>query len=97
MSLFDGKERLFVHKSADDEADEFVVSLRTAENDILNRIVRLSKIVPVKLQFAIKKGANAKEFNLSHTWTPPRTVSNLSAGPLTLLNIEYFAADVNLL
>lgn len=59
VTLADKKERLSAHGRAEDGADESIVSACPAEYAIFNGIDKWLKIVPVKLQVALKKEVNA--------------------------------------
>lgn len=47
-------------------------------------------------QVALKEDFDAKKFTFSGSWTAPRTMLKLSAGPLALLNVEYLVTDMEL-
>lgn len=63
---------------------------------MLQGIGRLINIEPISLSVALKSGDEAQSFRFSRTWTCPRTVLHLSAGPLALLNIRYLIPDDDL-
>lgn len=83
-------------RRAEDGSNDLIVSSQIAELAVLNGIGRVSKIQPVWLQVAIIIGADDEAFTFSRTWTLPRTVLKLSAGPLVLLCLKYHVADSDL-
>lgn len=72
------------------------MSLKFAERAVLNRIDKMTFIAKVTLPVALKDGETAQEFTLSRTWTPPRTVFQLDAGPFDFVNITYLVTDADL-
>lgn len=56
----------------------------------------LTSINPVSLKVTLKTGEQAQLFQFSRSWTPPRTVLQLAAGQLALINVTYFVADDNI-
>lgn len=96
VELQDGSETVNARGRADDGSDESIVSSRIAEQAVLNGVGKMAKITPITLQVALKSGANAETFTFSRSWTPPRLVLKLSAGPLALLNVRFLVADADL-
>lgn len=79
----------------DDGTDESIVFSKFAERSVLNGIGKMTKIDKVSLQVALKDAYCAQSFTFSRTWTPPRTVLRLTAGPLALVNVTFLVADAN--
>lgn len=96
VTFHDGDESLSVTGRADDGSDESIVSAEAVERAVLNGVGKIRKIKPVTLQVALKSETKAQSFTFSRTWTPPRTILKLSAGPLALLNVRYLVAESNL-
>lgn len=94
--MCDGEESIEAIGRPDDGSDESIVSSKLAEKAVLNGIGKMSKIPLVKLQVALKEGEEAKEFSFSRSWTTPRTILQLSSGPLALVNVTYLVADAQL-
>lgn len=81
---------------ADDGADVSIISGAVAEKAALNGIGKICKISPVTMQVALKDGAEAEKFTFSRTWTVPRTILKLWAGPLALFKLEHLDSDCDL-
>lgn len=96
VKISDGTESVTASGRADDGSDESIVSPKVAENAVLNGIGKFKKIPPISLQVALKDGDDPQKFTFSRTWTPPRTVLLLSAGPLALVNVTFLVADADL-
>lgn len=79
----------------DDCAEESIVSSRIDKQAVLNGIGKMKKISLVTSQVALKEGFDVTKFTFPRSWTTPRTVLKLSAGPLALRNIAFFVADVD--
>lgn len=81
---------------ADDGSDETIVSSSFVERAVLNGIVKMMKVEKVVFQVALKDGDATQSFSFSRTWTPPRTILRLAAGPLALVNATFYVADAEL-
>lgn len=80
----------------DDGRDDSLSSPTIANKSLLSGIVTISKIQPVQLQVALKKGSEAQNFTFSRIWYVPRTVLRLYSGRLAFMNIDYVVADADL-
>lgn len=96
ITLEDGAESITATGRTDDGSDESIASPKLAECAVLDGIVKRSKIEEVTLQVALKEGDSAQLFTFSRSWTPPRTILRLAAGPLALVNVTYLVADDDL-
>lgn len=90
------KYGLLAKGCTDDGANEFIISSQISERTILNVIKKMYKITPASLQAALSMDAKAEKITVSRSWTPLRTVLELSAGPLALLNVKVFVTNAEL-
>lgn len=93
VTIQDGREMMEATARADDGSDESIVSAKLAEKAVLNGIGKISKIDPIKIQVALKANDDAKSFRFTRTWTTPRLVLRLNAGPLALNNATFLVPD----
>lgn len=56
----------------------------------------MSRTVPVKLRFALKKSADVQRLTFPRSETPSHTVLQVSSGPPALTIISYLVADGDL-
>lgn len=96
VTFCDGSESMTESGRADEGSDETIISARIAESATFNGIGKMAKITPVTLQVALKQEAEAERFSFSRTWTAPRTVLQVSAGPLAMVNVTYLVAYADL-
>lgn len=92
----DGNESLWANGRADDGYDESIITARIAEHAVLNGVGKIKKITPISLQVALKSGSEAESFTFTRTWTPPRLVLKLAAGPLAFLSVRFLVSDADL-
>lgn len=87
------QEHLSVNGRADDGSDESIFSAQIAVRPDFNGVGKIGKVKPITLLVALKTDTGTQSFTFSRTWTPPRTVLKLSAGPVALLIVNFLVAD----
>lgn len=96
ITLSEENERYIAIGCLNDGADDSIISSRNTEYDLFNDIGKIRKSPLVTLKVPLKDSSGAAKFSLSRSWTAPRTVLKITAGPFALLNIEYLVADAYL-
>lgn len=91
--MFDAGQAVISNGRTDDGSDQTIVSSQFVESAVLQNFERFTNIEKVCLQAALKDTEIAQKFSFSGTWTPPRTILHLNAGPLALLNASFLVAD----
>lgn len=93
MNVSDGCASCKCTGRCDDGSDDSIVSPKLAESAALQGIGKLSAIEPVYVQVSLRSGDRTEYFYLSNFWTSPRTVLNLAASQLPLVNVTYLVED----
>lgn len=77
----------------DDGSDESIIASKLVQSAVCRGIGEMIPIYPISFQAALKDGKEAKMFFFSRSFTVPRTVLYLAAGPSELVNMTFLVAE----